>query len=352
MTISDTRIEPGDTTARAALALAAHASSSPQKTGRTATPIVSNAGARAKGHRAWSEKYPPIGRAAAQDQSNVVGFEHSGGTLNINCIRIEQQTRNEFSWMAEFEPCATSILSALPSFIYHSGEVSVPLTRSEIGRLLRFSLSRGEYFRLVEKFGVFFEICSFFYDEESGEALHPATGDTPADRQRHTQILALTPGAIPPPEPGHMPEDLVAYLNGESASVDAPAAPENDPRPYLLVLVNDDGTVRPHSIMNQAAAYAFQADVKDQTEAHVLALPLLGPANAWRPDPFDNFVAVYRKKDGTYDAYGRFASRKEANKFAPKPEVAAEYMDSAVATVTSSYLGKPVEARLGVCSNG
>lgn len=351
MTISDTRIEPGDANARAALALAAHASSSPQKAARVTPAVVHNGGTHVKGLRTWSEKYPPIGRAAARDQSNVVGFEHSGGTLNINCIRIEQQTRNEFSWMAEFEPCATSILSALPSFIYHSGEVSVPLTRGEITSLLRFALSRGEYFRLVEKFGVFFEICSFFYDEESGEALHPVMGELPADRQRHTQILALTPGAIPPPEPGHMPEDLVAYLKGESAATDAQPAPANDPRPYLLVMANDDGTVRPHSIMNQGAAYAFQAEVKDQTDAHVLALPLLGPANAWRPDPFDNFVALYRKKDGTYDAYGRFASRKEANKFAPKPEVAAEYLDSAVATVTSSYLGQPVEAGVRLRSN-
>lgn len=338
--IPDTRIEPGDAAARAALALATHASSLPQKSSRPGVAPAPTA-RRAKGPRIWSEAYPPIGRAAAQDQSNVVGFEHASGTLNINCIRIEQQTRNEFSWMAEFEPCATSILSALPSFIYHSGEVSVPLTRSEITRLLRFSLSRGEYFRLVEKFGVFFEICSFFYDEKTGEALHPVTGELPADRQRHTQILALTPGAIPPPEPGHMPEDLVAYLKGESAATDAAAAPENDPRPYLLVLVNDDGTARPHSIMSQTAAFAFRDEVKEQVDGQVLALPLLGPATAWRPDPFDNFVVLHTKSDGSYDAYGRFASRKEANKFATRPETGAQYTDFAITSVTSSYLGQP-----------
>jgi hypothetical protein len=339
MTIPATTIEQGDAVARAALALAAHASNSTQSAGRvgpnTAFKITPSAGAR----RTWSEKHPPIGRAAAQDQGNVVGFEHGSGTLNINCIRIEQQTLNEFSWMASFEPCATSVLSALPSFIYHSGEVSVPLTRSEIARLLRFSLSRGEYFRLVEKFGVFFEICAFFYDEETGEALHPVTGDTPADRQRHTQILALTPGAIPPPEPGNMPEDLVAYLNEEGASSDATTAQGYDPRPYLLVVANGDGTVRPHSIMSQAAAYAFRDAAKAQIDSKVLALPLRGASNHERLDPFDNFVVLYTKPNDVYEAYGRFASRKDANKFTAGPGNGEQHTDFTIVAVTSSYLG-------------
>lgn len=345
MTISATPVGEGEAAARAALALTTHVSSSslPTRSLGSGAPIKPRNCAIAQ--RVWSEEHPPIGRAPISEQTNVVGFEHAGGTLNINCIRIEQQTRNEFSWMAELEPCATSILSALPSFIYHSGEVSVPLTRSEITSLLRFSLSRGEYFRLVEKFGVFFEICSFFYDEGTGDALHPVVGDTPADRQRHTQILALTPGAIPPPEPGHMPEDLVAYLKGESASTEAAPALENDPRPYLLVMANDDGTVRPHSIMNQASAYAFRDEVKEQVGGQVLALPLQGPVTAWRPDPFDNFIVLHTKANGNYDAYGRFTSRKEANKFATRAEASAQYTDFAITSVTSSYMGQPAEIK-------
>jgi hypothetical protein len=341
---SATPLERGDAVARAAHALAAHAATSHQKAAvRSVPPAISKNPAPAQARRVWSEKYPPVGGPRAESQSNVVGFEHAGGTLNLNSIRIETQTQADFSWLARCEPCATSILSAMPSFVYHSAEVSIPLTRPEICRLLRFSLSRGEYFRLVEKFGAFFEISPFFYDENTGEALHPVTGDSAEDRQRHIQILAFTPGAIPPPEPGHLPEDLVAYLKGKSSTEAATAPTENDPRPYLLVLVNDDGTVRPHSLMNQATAYAFRDEVKEQIDTRVLALPLMGPANGWRPDPFDNFVVLCTKVDGTYEAYGCFASRKDANKFAPKPDAAAAHTDTRIVSVTSSYLGRPAD---------
>lgn len=337
-------MEPRSATVRAAHALAAHLAAMPQVPVRTIVkaPAAPSVGATVR--RTWSEKYPPVGQTKPATQSNVVGFEHGGGTLNLNCIRIEHQARVGFSWMANFEPCATSVLSALPSFIYHTAEVSVPLTRSEIGRLLRFSLSRGEYFRLVEKFGVFFEICPFFYDEVTGEALHPVKGDTADERQRHTQILSLTPGAIPPPEPGHLPEDLVAYLKGEAKSISEAAPAQNDPRPFVLVLVNGEGVIRAHSIMNQAAAFAFLDEVKARPDTKAFAIPLVDPAEMGSTDPFDNFVVICTRKGGGHQAFGRFASRKDANRFVAKPESVEDYADFTIASVTSSYLGSTAAA--------
>jgi len=334
-------VEPGFAAARAAQALAMHVSA-PRPQGRRttnpSTPAIAGAG-----RRHWSAKYPPVFRGISPAQSSTVSFEHLGGVSHLNPVRIEHQTRVDFSWMKNWEPCAISVLSGLPSFVYNTAEVRIPLTRSEIGRLLRFSLSRGEYVRLVEKYGVFFEICDFFYNEETGDALCPMRGVDLAERQRHTQILSLVPGAVPLPEGSTLPEDIAAYLKGERLTADAGAATlvKDDPRPYLLALANDDGTVRPHSIMGQAAAYAFRDEVKEQIDTTVLTLPLLGPVGAWRPDPFDNFVVLYSKKDGSFEAYGRFASRKDANKFTAKPPAHLEGVEFSVASVTSSYLGVP-----------
>lgn len=68
---------------------------------------------------------------------------------------------------------AKSIISGEPGLHYTTNEVELVLTGDEIYRLTMRSLTVQEYFALIAKDQMFFEIHEDFYDPRTGQALQP-----------------------------------------------------------------------------------------------------------------------------------------------------------------------------------
>ncbi len=72
-----------------------------------------------------------------------------------------------------WQPCTTSLLSGHPGVIFQEDNIQIPLTVSELRRLICLALRPAEFFALLSRFGEFFSIHDDFYDFESGIAVQP-----------------------------------------------------------------------------------------------------------------------------------------------------------------------------------
>jgi hypothetical protein len=70
-------------------------------------------------------------------------------------------------------PDLPSTLSGRPAYRFRTDEVEMALAPDELLRLWQRNLHPGEYVKLREAFGIFFEIHDDFYVEETGEAVQP-----------------------------------------------------------------------------------------------------------------------------------------------------------------------------------
>lgn len=68
---------------------------------------------------------------------------------------------------------AKSVLSGAPALIWREDDLGIPLTGDEIHRLIQHRLTPDEYFRLRERYGLFFSIHTDFFAPDTGEALQP-----------------------------------------------------------------------------------------------------------------------------------------------------------------------------------
>lgn len=79
------------------------------------------------------------------------------------------------------EPVGASDISGQPGYAYETSEITLTLTRDELYRLLRRNLRPAEYFELVRKFGVFFELHDDFYEPATGMAMQGHLSATEQD---------------------------------------------------------------------------------------------------------------------------------------------------------------------------
>lgn len=66
-----------------------------------------------------------------------------------------------------------SVISGRPAVTFRSDDLVIEMTPAELLRFLSRDLRPGEYFKLRDHAGMFFEIHDDFYDDLSGEALQP-----------------------------------------------------------------------------------------------------------------------------------------------------------------------------------
>lgn len=59
------------------------------------------------------------------------------------------------------------------AYVYQTSEVSLWLSPEALVRMIVKNLSSDEYFRLRDRYGIFYEISSSFYDPQSGDAFEP-----------------------------------------------------------------------------------------------------------------------------------------------------------------------------------
>ncbi len=104
-----------------------------------------------------------------------IEIQHAQGTTVLDpntSIMLAVGSPDEVLGFAPM-PGTKSILSDEPAVLYRSGDIEVPVTPSELLRLMTTSLEPKEFFRLMEVYGSVFEWHDDFYDFASGEALQP-----------------------------------------------------------------------------------------------------------------------------------------------------------------------------------
>jgi hypothetical protein len=116
-----------------------------------------------------SERYPAKNREGRTDDFMIIQIEDSRGiqTFDPNSLMIAMFKGS----LRLEETIGLSIISDTFGYRYSDSEVSMILTKPELIRLLEKDLKPEEYFKLRDKFGVFFLIHDDFYDEETGLSL-------------------------------------------------------------------------------------------------------------------------------------------------------------------------------------
>jgi hypothetical protein len=99
-----------------------------------------------------------------QDATAQHRFDRNG--IVLACVRGEHKTWRPI-------PDFSSELSSVDAVWYRSEDLQLRLSPDEVYRLVRASLRPEEYYRLRERYGIFFEIQGDFYDPRTGTALQP-----------------------------------------------------------------------------------------------------------------------------------------------------------------------------------
>ncbi len=94
------------------------------------------------------------------------------------------------SFLLKMEPTAeVSALSGDPALIYITKDVSIPLTGSEIRRMVRRCLAPAQYQALKGEVGIFYDVNDDFYDPDNGFALRPVDDEEYSEVLREAQEL-------------------------------------------------------------------------------------------------------------------------------------------------------------------
>jgi hypothetical protein len=246
--------------------------------------------------RVWSQKYPPVAQKRNElgvTDYNVVGADASLRLTPNTAIMAGVTERIDFG-----RPGVTSMLSGEPGYLYRTDVVEIPLSREEILRLFRHNLRPEEFFKLAQEVGVFYEISSKFYDEETGVAVNPQYSGA-EERERA----------------------------------------EREKRPQLFVVAADFGQKRPHSIMQFNIAEERRLEFVNASGLMSWVVDLEVP-KVERPaalSVFDNIVSLHIGADGAMRAFGPFSRHEEAERYLPAAGLSDQAFITSVATVNSSF---------------
>ena len=112
----------------------------------------------------------PLLRLEIAHQDGVDVFDPNGLIVKIAGSSDLEAEWKPLGWEGTH---VRSVLSARPAVVYRSGDKQIPLTVSELRRLVLSALRPPEVLALLEVFGDFFEIHDDFYDHGTGQALQP-----------------------------------------------------------------------------------------------------------------------------------------------------------------------------------
>lgn len=119
----------------------------------------------------FSDRYPPKNRRTNALSTIEIQIVTQNGILSMdpNQAAVAAYLEN----LPLGQASHPSDLSGVPGYEYRTDEITLVLSREELYRFLRHDLLPAEYFTLVEKYGVFFEIHEDFYCEATGTAIQP-----------------------------------------------------------------------------------------------------------------------------------------------------------------------------------
>lgn len=245
----------------------------------------------------YNVNYPPKNRTATGLGTVEIEVVHASGVKTFNPNSATIGAHSGVAGLGLGGPHAPSFLSGEPGYLYRNDKLEVALTGEELVRLFMSNLRSDEFFKLASQFGIFYEISSKFYDDDSGIATSP----------RYT----------------------FAEQNAQQ---------EQAKFPQLLVVADLDGKWRPHSIMNFADAERIRLDFLTQNGFLARVVSMDEPKNAWIPDPFDNVVALYIGANDELRAYGRFRNADEASRYRPAAGGVGPNPTIIVTSVNATYI--------------
>jgi hypothetical protein len=122
----------------------------------------------------FSRQYPPKNRPTETDLSFLdIEITSSDGRSVYDPNTAAMTAASGKLLFGEPLPEILSDISGKSAYKFRTMEVEMALTPDELLRLWRRDLRPEEFFKLRDKFGVFFEIHDDFYDEEDGYAIQP-----------------------------------------------------------------------------------------------------------------------------------------------------------------------------------
>jgi hypothetical protein len=221
----------------------------------------------------YSEKYPPVKQARTELETIAIEVVDLDGKRRFDPTSASIAAQSGTLMEKLGRPGAQSAISGEPAYLYRNDVVEIPLTAEEIARLFAHSLEPDEFLALARTYGVFYEISSKFYDEDTGIALSP--------NYSHAQRLA---------------RDEVAGL------------------PHLLA-VYEAGQQKwhPHSIMSLDSSERICYDLA--CAGYNFRLIVLEPTSDSKKSDVDligNIVALHTLKDGSLRAYGPYDNGDDA----------------------------------------
>lgn len=119
----------------------------------------------------FSNRFPPKNRPSNELHYLDIQIEDAGEVKSMDPNRAAMLAHQGGLVLADPVPGRVSDISGEPGYIYRTNEIELCLTQDELGALMRHRLHKREYSALVQRFGVFFEIHSDFYDESDFEAV-------------------------------------------------------------------------------------------------------------------------------------------------------------------------------------
>ncbi|MDO8415229.1 MAG: hypothetical protein Q7S87_03335 [Agitococcus sp.] len=123
----------------------------------------------------FNQFHPPKNRITNSLGVLDIHIQHSDGVLQLD---PNAAAMHAYSRTLPVVGCVAGLQSDItgnPAYRYTTNEVSLNLSLDELYRLLRHDLHRHEVFSLVQKYGVFFEVHSDFYNQDTGAARQPMT---------------------------------------------------------------------------------------------------------------------------------------------------------------------------------
>lgn len=243
----------------------------------------------------YSAKYPPRGQRVTGRPAGRIEIEDNRGDMQISIRDLAYRAYAGPDALQLRHPLTWSELSGLPAYTVRLQYVELALNAHEICRLVLYRLTPGEFFALARKYGVFYEISSKFYDEETGKA-HD-TGSLFAE-ENYDEI-----------------EESMAHV----------------------VVVENNYKLTPHSVSTHARAVEMVEGFSESYRLKAFAVPLLPPAERSELQPFANIVALHVHEDNELRAYGPFPTEMQALAFIPANGHECPIRDIRVASVESSY---------------
>lgn len=138
--------------------------------------------------------HPPKNRLPESRPILDLEIEHRSGVEHFDPNSQIMALAAQPDFVAGWQPVegAVSVISGQPAIVYRAADLEIPLTVDEYAGLVGCELEPDEFRKLLEAYGMFYEIHDDFYSPATGEAFQPK--DLRSRVREAAAALATGPG--------------------------------------------------------------------------------------------------------------------------------------------------------------